>query len=154
MADEMGRSRIVFWESDVGKLCIDTSYKVERVTVCMYQFVKYLSMSDRAVITGIGHFGEVADPPTEEAFPHVNQVVEGEIVGVASAEKYTSCKGKMKPITEVIGECSKCKMKVKLTRCETSSTACVLFCPVGGVPRKVTLFHKELVAITSDVTGT
>ncbi len=74
VADETGRSRIVLWESDVGKLHIVTCYKVKRVTVWMFQFIKYLSMSDRAVVTAIGDIGEVADPPTDDEFPHANQV--------------------------------------------------------------------------------
>ncbi len=36
--------------------------------------IKYLSMSDRAVVTAIGEIGEVADPPTDDEFPHANQV--------------------------------------------------------------------------------
>ncbi len=112
-------------------------------------------MSDCAVVTEIGDTGKVADPLTDAEFPCATLVLEGEIVGVESAEKYTSCmscKAKVKAISEVVGECNKCKMMVKLSRCKMSSTSFLLR-PEDGEPRKVTLFHKELEAITSDANG-
>ena len=152
VADATGTSRIVLWEGDVAKLKMGTCYKVERATVRMFQYAKYLSLSESAVVVPIDDIGEVSDLPSDEESPNGCRVLEGEIVGVASDEEYTSCincMAKVKILSEVMAECKKCGMKVNLSSCSVSSNACVLFKPVGGVKLKVTLFQKELEAITA-----
>ena len=55
-------------------------------------------------------------------------VVKGEIVGVVGCDSYSSCKSykvKVVEVSKVVGECSKCGMKVKM-RC-TRSVAARLF---------------------------
>lgn len=53
-------------------------------------------------------------------------VVKGEIVGVVGCDSYSSCKtckAKVVEVSEVVGECSKCGMKVKMSRCTRSVAA-------------------------------
>lgn len=83
-------------------------------------------------------------------------VVEGEIVGVASIDEYLSClncKAKVHQISSVMGECSKCKMKVKISKCDVNSNADILFRSLDGQQCSVTILQKELDVITAEVSG-
>lgn len=50
-------------------------------------------------------------------------VVKGVIIGILGCEEYKSCrscKAEVVDVNEVVGECSKCGIKVKLGRCAKS----------------------------------
>lgn len=52
--------------------------------------------------------------------------MKGEIVGVVGCDSYSSCKSckaKVVEVSEVVWECSKCGMKVKMSRCTRSVAA-------------------------------
>ena len=55
---------------------------------------------------------------------------------------------KVTPVGEVIGQCKKCGIKVKLSKCEVVSTAHVLFELARGNQLKLTLFERELETIS------
>jgi len=62
--------------------------------------------------------------------------VAGEIVAVLCVDEYpncVSCKGKINAVSDVMGECTKCKAKVKLLGCGTSIRAKFM---VEGVDKK------------------
>ena len=121
----------------------------------IFQNVKYLSMPESTTVTAIEDIGILADAPIDDS--EECEVVQGEIIGVVSAEEYRSCLSCMVKVKalggEIMGVCNKCTMKVKLSVCEITTTACVMFRAVGGANLKVTLFHKELEAIVAGVTG-
>lgn len=81
---------------------------------------------------------------------------EGDIVGVvvyADEQKCCiSCKAKVHPITDVVGECTKCSMKVKLSRCETTASARVKF-EIQGNTKEITLFGEAIRTITNGISG-
>ena len=54
------------------------------------------------------------------------KVVKGEIIGVLTCDEYVSCracKAEVLPISEIVGECSKCNMKAKLQKCDLNTVA-------------------------------
>ena len=71
----------------------------------------------------------------------------GDIVGVVYADEYKCCIAKVHPITDV-GECTKCSMKVKLSRCEISTSARVEFENQGNT-KEIILFREAIRANTS-----
>lgn len=55
-----------------------------------------------------------------------NRVVKGDIVGIMNIEAYDSCrvcKAKVTAVNDMMGECSKCAIKMKLSRCGKSKVA-------------------------------
>lgn len=58
------------------------------------------------------------------------RIVKGEIVGVMNTEAYNSCrvcKAKVMAVNDMMGECSKCLMKMKMNRCGKSKVARLRF---------------------------
>ena len=81
-------------------------------------------------------------------------MVEGEITGVSSCEEYVSCKSckaKVIKLSTNIGECTKCNMKMKLSKCTKSIAARFIIEDEGGYEYKVTAFNEIVNAITSHV---
>ena len=80
-------------------------------------------------------------------FKKKNLVLEGEVVGVMSVEEYVccvGCQGKVIRETDVIGECGRCKMKVKMSRCKRGATAHVVFEGDNGVQKNLVIFDEQL----------
>ena len=156
VADTGGTCRVVLWESDIGKLAIDKSYRLENMTVRAYKDSKYLSLSDASVIIDIDNIGEIASQPDDLRTQNENKIIEGEIIAVVYAEEYIgcfTCNAKVKQINEVIGECTKCGLKLKLKRCKNAATARVKFEDRNGYKMDVTLFGKEIESITAEISG-
>ena len=102
----------------------------------MYNDVKHLSVSSCTTIESIDDIGHVADPSSDfELFlDHGNRLFNGSIVAVLSTDSYTSCincKGKVNALTSVIGQCKIHKTKMKLSSCQETTTANILFKPIG-----------------------
>ena len=91
--------------------------------------LKHLSFSEGTTVTLVEDIVEIADSPLAkdgQLYQEKNLVLEGEIVGIISVEEYmccVGCKEKVVRETGVMGECSRCKMKVKISRCKTGVTA-------------------------------
>ena len=93
-----------------------------------YVGIKDLSVGKSSIVEKIDDIGEVleADEVEEEnelcssgSAGH-GCVVEGEINGVLTCAEYfscISCKSKVKELNDVIGECSRCKMVMKIANC-------------------------------------
>lgn len=154
VADATGSTRMVMWGSDVERLEAEKCFRVSGLIVKVYQGAKYLSLSDEATVEQIGDLGEVADVPDEGDTS--NDGIEGEIVGVASVNEFTSClscKAKVNAVGESIGQCTKCGLKVKLSKCELRISARVVFEAVSGGQQNLTIFGKELEAIKEKGSG-
>lgn len=155
VGDATGTMRLVLWESDTKKLETEKCYAVSGLTVKMYQGSKYLSLSDEGSVKPTNDMVKVADPLDEDKCCN-DDGIEGEIVGVLSVDEYKccfNCRSKVNPISEAIGQCKKCAMKVKLNKCEISVTAHVLFEQSNGVRVNLTFFEKELEALKSKSAG-
>ena len=125
------------------------------LTVRTYQDEKYLSLSNEATIDEVADIGEVAtEIESKPGTHHHNYVMEGEIVGVLSTDRYLSClncKAKIKPTTERVGECIKCNFKVKLAKCNFYDTARDIFRASNGTDHHIILFHKDITTITLNI---
>ena len=155
--DSNGSCRIVLWETDVGKLNEGKSYRLEKVLVRQYGGVNYLSMCEGAEAEEIADIGEVvSDEEAEERGEEGQHLAEGEIVAVLGVDEYpncVSCKGKINGVSDVMGECTKCRAKVKLSRCGKSIRAKFM---VEGVDKKswcLTAFNDEVMEIVSGASG-
>lgn len=117
IADTTAICRGVLWEKDVGTLIEDQTYKLTNVTIRTFNGIKYISLSENAKIVAVDDIGEVIDDEDVEEGSSGLKVIKGEILGIISCDEYLTCKvykSKVLPISEIIGECSKCKMKLKL----------------------------------------
>ena len=56
----------------------------------------------------------------------------------------SGCKGKVVRATDVMGECSRCKMKVKISRCRRGATANVVFEADNGAQKNLVIFDEQL----------
>ena len=156
IADASYSSRIVLWEADIGKLQSDTSYKIENVTIRSYNDVKYLSLSEHAVITEISDIGEIADVDRDGQILGAAKVVEGEIIAVLNADEYRSCiscKGRVIDLTDFVGECTKCGIKMKLSKCPLKKTAKVLVQSDTGSECRIMLFSEQLESLIANTVG-
>ena len=83
-------------------------------------------------------------------------VAEGEIIAILGIDEYISCvncRGKVKGRDEVIGECIKCKAKVKLSRCSKSSSAKFVVEDSSGRKWYLTAFDEQVTAIIANECG-
>ena len=126
IADCGAMCRVVSWEADVGKLKKGKSYRFNRVIVRQYGGVKYLSLSENAEITN--DIGDVLSEDENDGEQTESSIAEGEVVAVSSADDYYSCfscRGKVKTIgsSNLIGQCTKCSVKLKMSRCNKCKSA-------------------------------
>lgn len=67
----------MLWQSNVGRLKKDCSYRIVNVTV--YQGVKYLSVFETSNIEEIEDIGDVADIDSDEELATAAKVIEGSV---------------------------------------------------------------------------
>ena len=79
--------------------------------------------------------------------------MKGEIVGVVGCDSYSSCKVKVVEVSEVVGECSKCGIKVKMSRCTKSVAARLVVEDEAGKEHRVTAFNEVVDNIIRGVDG-
>lgn len=143
VADASGTTRVVLWQGDVGMLHPNASYKIEGLTVRTFQNVNHLSMGEQTTVQEIDDIGEVDDTLSDGECSKAPNNISGEIIAVLSAEEYSSCiscKTKVRPLNEVIGECPKCQTKMKLNRCNSSNIVRAVVEDDGGIQHRVTFF--------------
>ena len=157
VADAGSYARIVLWQQDIGKLQPDSSYKIINITIRSFNDIKYLSLSEDAVINQVSDIGVVADVSSmDEYSAGANQVLEADLVGVWSTEDYRaciSCKAKVTNVTDHVGECSKCEMKMKLSMCPVKKTAKVVIRPDTGKDHTIMLFTEQLESLIKNTDG-
>ena len=112
-------------------------------------------MSDRLLIKEVADIGEVVTDDVVEDKGSVS-VVKGEIVGVLGCDEFKSCrscKSKVVSVNEVIGQCSKCGMKAKLSKCAKCVAARIIIEDEEGKEYKVSVFSGAVEDIVQDVEG-
>ena len=75
------------------------------------------------------------------------------MVGCDSYSSCKSCKVKVVEVSEVVGECSKSGMKVKMSRCTKSVAACLVVEDEAGKEHRVTAFNEVVDDIIRGVDG-
>ena len=123
IADATAAWRCVVWEKDMNKLKEDYSYRLINVTIRTFNGSKYLSLSEKSYIEEITDIGDVVDEGATMGEGSIKIVKKGEIVGVMNIEVHNSCrvcKAKVMAVNDMMGECSKCGMKVKMNKCSKS----------------------------------
>ena len=114
--------------------------------------MRYLSLSSKSTIQEVGDVGEVV----EEVIDDGKGVVKGEIVGVVGCDSYSSCKSckaKVVEVSEVVGECSKCGIKVEMSKCTKSVAARLVVEDEAGKEHRVTAFNEMVDDIIRGVDG-
>ena len=85
------------------------------------------------------------------------KIVKGEIVGVMNIEVYNSCrvcKAKVMAVNDMMGECSKCGMKIKMNRCDKSKVARFMIEDSQQRVYEVSAFQDVIEVIIQDSDGT
>ena len=136
LSDSNGSCRVVLWQGDIGKLKEGQCYRMCRVSVRRYG-VNYLVMSESTEVEEVADIGDVFCDDEEEIVPGGKRqsVAEGEIAAVLCVDDYSSCvscRGKVRAISSVVGNCMKCNAKVKLTRCRKSKSVRFVVNQAGG----------------------
>ena len=77
-------------EKDVGCVEVGASYRLEDVTVRLFNGVKYLSVSEKSRIVKVDDVGEVVDEDIDKGSGGM-LAVKGEVTGVSKPDEYRSC---------------------------------------------------------------
>ena len=110
-----------------------------------------MSLSEKSSIKEVQDIGDVvSDDNLDQSIDRVN-VVEGEITGCEEYVSCKSCKAKVIKLSTNIGECTKCNMKIKLSKCTKSIAARFIIEDEGGNEYKVTTFSEIVNTIISHV---
>ncbi len=153
LADCTAVCRGVAWEDHIAELKEKHSYKLKDVTVRSFNKVKYLSLGENSSIEKIPDIGEVVDDVVADGVGGA-KVIKGEIVGVLACDAYSSCrscKAKVIKKNEVMGECSKCGMKMKMARCGKSMAVRLIIEDDDGNEHKATAFTEVVQRIIQGV---
>ena len=73
VADGTAQCRVVLWETEVGKLELDKSYRLENVAVRVFNDVKHLSFTEGTVVALIEDITEIADPPLAKRWTTISR---------------------------------------------------------------------------------
>ncbi len=155
LADCTGVCRGVAWEDVIKVLEVDCTYKLRDVTVRSFNQAKYVSLGERATIEEVDDIGEVVNEVEADSVGGA-KVVKGEIVGVVGCDTYNSfrsCKAKVVEVGKVVGECSKCGMKMKMARCGKSIAARLVIEDEEGKEHMATAFNDVVDDIIRSVEG-
>uniref|UniRef100_A0A1X7VMY7 Replication protein A OB domain-containing protein n=1 Tax=Amphimedon queenslandica TaxID=400682 RepID=A0A1X7VMY7_AMPQE len=156
--DSDSTCRIVLWESNVGILEKNKSYKLVKFLVWPYDGVKYLSLCDSSTFEAISGIEEISDDDDtqyfEEPQPAVS-VVCGEIIAVLSTTDYVSCvscTGTVHSINGILGQFTHCNATIKLKSCNSSKSARIVVAS-GTKKWHHTAYNEELEVIIKDEQG-
>lgn len=150
VADSSGSCRGVVWGLDIGSLQVSNSYKLINVNVCLFNG-KYISVSAKSVITEVEDIGNVM----ECCDANDVDVVElySNIIGIIRIESYNSCsvcKSKVTEISVIMGECIKCGLKVRMSKCKRNTVATLLLEDEEGKEMRATAFQEIIDKILKD----
>lgn len=107
-------------------------------------------------IDNIGEAVHVEDRELEND-GYVNRIIEGEIDAVKCCdENYSciSCKEKVRVVDDICGECSKCRMLLKLKKCPKALSAKVGVTEVDGVVHNIMMFDNTVSKASDGIGGT
>ena len=142
----------------MGELKEGGCYKLLKVVVRTFHGVNFLSVgkgSGGVEVDNIGEIAEVDDRDLEEK-GIVRKVVIEEIDGVVSCDEYeacVACNGKVKVLDELLGECGKCGMKLKLKKCKKLTTAHVTVTGEDGKVHVLMMFNDVLIKVVGEGVG-
>ena len=139
------------WQSDVGALKENQSYKIIHATVRLYQGVRYLSCSESCKIEETDDIGDVAEIDSDEELSKSAKVITGYIKAVVSCEHYPSCANCN--ALERDGndyECCKCQCKTVRGRCDEGTVARVII-EASEKRYWVTIFEDVIMVVIKDV---
>ena len=145
IADSQATCHVVLWENDIGKLSLNSSYRLEHLSTRIFNDTKYVSISSSTIIHPIDDIITVSLPPTD-----ADEVTsyDGEIVAVNSIEEYFDClfcKGQVHQCSSIVGICSKCGLQVKLKKCGIKKwMANVKMQSLTGEIQDATFFESQL----------
>ncbi len=145
----------VAWEGHISMLKEDKSYNLKGATIRSFNQAKYVSLGEHATIETVKDIGEVVNEVVADGAGGA-KVVEGEIVGVVGCDGYRSCRScnaKVVEVSKVVGECSKCGMKMKISRCGKSVAARLVIEDDEGKEHKATAFNDVVDDIIRGVDG-
>jgi len=142
LADCTAACRCVLWEEHTGKVHEEQCYKITNATVRQFNGVKYVSIGEKTIIEPSDAITDVVDETAMQDETGGIIVVKAEVVSVISIDSYFSCRNC--PGTETkkgVGECGKCKAKVKLAKCKNRNVARIeIEKENDGVQYKLTVF--------------
>ena len=158
VANSSGCTRVVVWEQDVGRLQEGSCYKLIGASVCSFCGVTYLSMGGDCTIETVDEISNVAEVEEGELEESgvVRKIVEGEIVGIKSSDEYIgcfSCNAKVKTESNVLGECTKCGLLVKMEKSKRLMTAQVTVSGNDGKVYSLTMFNNVISSIIDGIDG-
>ncbi len=120
VADSTGTGHLTLRQDDIGKMEFDKSYLVENLLIKSFDSVKYLTPPKSGCkITMQDDISQVEDEPESDR----NELEDAEVVGVTYIGCHSGCitcnccKGKIDPVNDKIGVCSKCSMSQRLDKC-------------------------------------
>ena len=154
--DSSACGRVVLCGRDAGGMVEGQSYRLVGVSIHSFRGVNFLSVGGDCKIEDVGDIGEMAEVQEGELQESgvVKKVVEGEIDGVVYCDEYAGCMGcsaKIRSEDEIVAECMKCGMVMKVSKCKKFVTARV---SVGGWDGKVhtlTMFNSVISSIVEGV---
>lgn len=141
--------RLVLWEKSCGCLNEGKSYTISSVGVRAYQGVKYFSMSEDCEVKEIDRIAdEVCDKVDNR---DKNRKVVGEISGIMSFVEFVACSmcdAKVCEMKNGIGQCNKCGLKQKMSKCHQSTSARLVIQEQGKtVKHNVSMFSSMIAKI-------
>ena len=117
IADSSGCARLVLWGEDINTLMVGSSYKLISVGVRCFNNINYLSVSGDSQILPTSDIGDVEAGDVDRLV--MSHIIEGETIAARCIEYSgcSTCKVKIYTIDGLVGECSKCRLMVKMTKC-------------------------------------
>ena len=143
IADATGTAHLTLWQKDIGQMELHKSYLLQDVVIKSYNNTKYLTPPKSGCkIIPHDDIGSVQDEPETEN----NKMDEAEVCGISYIGCHSSCitcKGKMTPLNDKIGVCSKCKMSQRLDKCGKQLSAKLLVSAGGKFHTLVASHHQR-----------
>lgn len=138
--------KLKIWQEEVGMVCEGSSYRFINVKVKEYDGERYLSTNESSEINKID---DIIGEMSSEMLPSDHIAIQGEISAVKSVFKYKQCTsqtclGRVKPVADKKGECTKCGRIVKLSLCTHSVCAKFTIQDQQSESHDVTAFNKVI----------
>ena len=155
IVDGTGACRGVAWEQHLGKLKVDSCYKIINATVRSFNGSKYISLGERSLLQDVEDIGYVVDESPFDGSGGIT-VMKAEIIAVIKIEAYASCRNCNGKVIQVggIGECSKCSAKMKIGKWKNKNVARVILEDGEEKEHKLTIFDEVLQQIANLGGGT
>lgn len=153
IGDSSATCKGVLWGTKIGTIKEGDSYSFHNVSVSQYNGTNYISLSSNSDATIINDIGATTMYEGDNATTNVY----GEIIAVLNSESYLKCrmcKNKVVPNDTLFGECRRCGLKIKLSKCITGNSAKLLIENEGdGSEVIATAFDSVIDKLVEDIGG-